>query len=76
MDLGIRASFSLPLQQSILVTCSAVKGKWARMLELSKAWCLWVGGGGHWAERPEGMEVCLALAHILYSKNMMLGKKL
>lgn len=40
MDLGIRASFSLPLQQPILVIRSAVKGKWARLLGL------WVGGGG------------------------------
>lgn len=46
MDLGIRASFSLPLQQPVLVICSTVKGALARLLEFSKAWHSWVRGGG------------------------------
>lgn len=43
IDLGIRASFSLPLQQPILVTCSAVRGKLARLLDVSETWSQWVG---------------------------------
>lgn len=55
IDLGIRPSFSLPLQQPILVTSSAVKGTWARLLELSGTWSQWVGGRG---AGPRGQRAC------------------
>lgn len=49
IDLGIRPSFSWPLQQPILVPCSAVKGKWTRLLDLSRmSGCEWEEEG-NWA---------------------------
>lgn len=49
IDLGIRPSFSWPLQQPILVPCSAVKGKWTRLLDLSRmSGCGWEEEGS-WA---------------------------
>lgn len=48
IDLGIRPSFSWPLQKLISVPRSAVKGKWTRLLVLSRVWgCWWEEGS--WA---------------------------
>lgn len=49
IDLGIRPSFSWPLQQPILVPCSAMKGKWTRLLDISRvSGCEWEEEGS-WA---------------------------